>query len=162
MKVKYPPFSHSKCDDCQIYWSTSSLWIQAVSTDQVKEAGQEETEEVKSEEDQTADEPKQKVAQINSATNVMVFGYKYTFEKNFLKNVDGLQEENMDAQGNLMKRVDSENQVEKKMRLNQISWTIELLLFLQLAKLERAESFCMDLMESGRNAEVRNQNFLKV
>ena len=77
---------------------------------------------MKSEEDQTADEPKQKVAQINSATNVMVFGYKYTFEKNFLKNVDGLQEENMDAQGNLMKRVDSENQVEQKMRLNQIPW----------------------------------------
>ena len=62
----------------------------------------------------------------------------------------------MDAQGNLTKRVDSENQVEQKIRSHQIlSKTFQLLLFLQAARLERAESFCMDLMESGRNAEVR-------
>ena len=59
----------------------------------------------------------------------------------------------MDAQSKLMKRVDSENQVEQKMRSHQIlSKTFQLLLFLQAA---RFESFCMDLMESGRNVEVR-------
>ena len=59
----------------------------------------------------------------------------------------------MDAQGKLMKRVDSENQVEQKMRSHQIlSKTFQSLLFLQAA---RAKSFCMDLMESGRNVEVR-------
>ena len=62
----------------------------------------------------------------------------------------------MDAQGKLMKRVDSENQVEQKMRSHQIlSKTFQLLLFLQAARFQRAESFCMDLMESGRNVEVR-------
>ena len=62
----------------------------------------------------------------------------------------------MDAQDMLMQRVDSENQVEQKMRSHLIlSKTSQLLLFLQAARLERAESFCMDLMESGRNVEVR-------
>ena len=62
----------------------------------------------------------------------------------------------MDAQGNLMKRVDSENQVEQKMRSHQIlSKKFQLLLFLQAERYQRAESFSMDLMESGRNVEVR-------
>ena len=66
----------------------------------------------------------------------------------------------MDAQSKLMKRVDSENQVKQKMRLHQIlSKTFQLLLFLQAERFERAESFCMDLMESGRNEKVRNRNF---
>ena len=60
----------------------------------------------------------------------------------------------MDAQSKLMKKVDSENQVEQKMRSHQIlSKTFQS--FFQAERLERAESFCMDLMESGRNVEVR-------
>ena len=62
-------------NNCQIYPSTSWLWIQAVPNDQVEETGQEEIEvkdqveeetEVKSE-DQTADvsQPDQKVRQVN-------------------------------------------------------------------------------------------------
>ena len=62
----------------------------------------------------------------------------------------------MEAQDMLMKRVESENQVEQKICSHQIlSKTFQLLLFLQAARLERAESFCLDLMESGRNVEVR-------
>ena len=68
------PFWILTWDDCQIYPSTSSLWIQVVPTDQVGEAGREETEvkdqveeetEVKSE-DQTANvsQPDQKVMQV--------------------------------------------------------------------------------------------------
>ena len=74
--MKYPSFSLSKCQ--YLPSSTSSLRIQAVSTDQVKEAGQEDPKEVKGE-DETADviQPNQKVTQINSAANVMVFGYEY-------------------------------------------------------------------------------------
>merc|ERR1719239_1189785 len=77
---------------------------QAVSTDQDKEAKQEEPKEEVKGEDQSADviQPNQK------------------------------EENMMDAQGKLMKRVDSENQAER---------------------FEKAESFCMDLMESGRNVE---------
>ena len=46
------------------------------------------------------------------------------------------------------------------MRSHQIlSKTFQLLLFLQAERFERAESFCMDLMESGRNVEVRKWNF---
>ena len=77
MEVKYPLFSHSKCQ--YLPSSTSSLRIQVVSTDQVKEAEQEELKEEVKGEDQSADviQPNQKVTQINSAANVMVFGYEY-------------------------------------------------------------------------------------
>ena len=64
----------------------------------------------------------------------------------------------MDAQGKLMKRVDSENQVEQKMGSHQILSKAFQSCF-QAERLERAESFCMDLMESGRNEKVRNRNF---
>ena len=74
MEVKYPPFSLSKCQ--YLPSSTSSLRIQAVSTDQVKEAEQEEPKEEVKDEDQSADviQPNQKVTLINSATNALVFG----------------------------------------------------------------------------------------
>ena len=74
MEVKYPSFSLSKCQ--YLPSSTSSLWIQAVSTDQDKEAEQEELKEEVKGEDQSADviQPNQKVTLINSATNAMVFG----------------------------------------------------------------------------------------
>ena len=77
MEVKYPSFSLSKCQFLPS--STSSLRIQAVSTDQVKEAEREEPKEEVKGEDQTADviQPNQKVTRVNSAANVMVFGYKY-------------------------------------------------------------------------------------
>ena len=76
------PFWILTWDDCQIYPSTSSLWIQVVPTDQVGEAGREETEvkdqveeetEVKSE-DQTANvsQPDQKVMQVNPAATILV------------------------------------------------------------------------------------------
>ena len=69
-----PPFSLSKCQ--YLPSSTSSLRIQAVSTDQVKEAEQEELKEEVKGEDQSADviQPNQKVTLINSATNALVFG----------------------------------------------------------------------------------------
>ena len=90
MEVKYPPFSLSKCQ--YLPSSTSSLWIQAVSIDQVKEAGKEETEEEVKGEDETADviQPNQKVTLVNSATNALVFGYTnifYTFETHFLQHL---------------------------------------------------------------------------
>ena len=72
--MKYPSFSLSKCQ--YLPSSTSSLRIQAVSTDQVKEAEQEEPKEEVKDEDQAADviQPNQKVTLINSATNALVFG----------------------------------------------------------------------------------------
>ena len=82
--VSQSPFSHSKrfnnyfrpwlrqlSDLSKRYKQMLILWIQVVSTDQeVKEARQEETQEVK-DEDQTveASQPNQKVTQVNPAAN---------------------------------------------------------------------------------------------